>query len=212
MTVPSLSKKYLQTSQKHLSASNATYVQVAMSTKKSTNPATTFSTLVCTNGNNNHINQLSTQTSQSGPRPPTMIPLSQQETPTAISTTLTLTPKTGVAHLNAQFSNDQVLQLKKLFKQQYDNVLEIMEMTYSKKFDALTASNQCQLATIHSKIDSVNDSCKYDIKHVFQEYLSFKTQFKEQNSMLITNSEVLNEQKAMLATMRFLQSLMVIVE
>jgi hypothetical protein len=132
MTVPSLSKKYLQTSQKHLSASNATYVQVAMSTKKSTNPATTFSTLVCTNGNNNHINQLSTQTSQSGPRPPTMIPLSQQETPTAISTTLTLTPKTGVAHLNAQFSNDQVLQLKKLFKQQYDNVLEIMEMTYSK--------------------------------------------------------------------------------
>jgi hypothetical protein len=75
-----------------------------------------------------------------------------------------------------------------------------MERTYSKKFDALTVSNQRQLSTIHSKIDSVKDRCTHDIEQVQQDYISFKSQFQEQNSMLITNSEVLNEQKAMLAT------------
>ncbi len=171
-----------------------------MSTTKTTNPTATFSTLARINSNTNHNNQLSTQINQQSSRPPTMIPLSQRETPTAISTTSTLTPNTGVAHLTAQCNNDQVLQLTKSFKQQYDNALETMEMRYSKRFDALTASNQSQLATIHSKIDSVNESCKHDIERVRQDYLSFQTQFKEKNNMLITNSEVLNEQKAMLAT------------
>jgi hypothetical protein len=35
---------------------------------------------------------------------------------------------------------------------------------------------------------------------VRQDYLSFQTQFKEQNDMLVTNLVVLNEQKSMLAT------------
>jgi hypothetical protein len=199
-SVPSLPKKYPQPSKTNKSVSNATYVQVAMSTTKPSNPMATFSTLVRANSNTTQTNQLSTQTNQPSPRPPTMIPLSQRETPTAISTTSTLTPNTGVAHLSTQFANDQVLQLKKSFKQQYDNALETMEIRYSKKFEAITASNQRQLATIHSKIDSVNESCKHDIERVRQDYLSFQTQFKEQNNMLVTNSEVLNEQKAMLAT------------
>lgn len=73
-------------------------------------------------------------------------------------------------------------------------------MTYAKKFDALTASNQSQFELIHSKIDLINNSCKSDIKQVRQDYLSFQTQFKEQNDMLVTNLVVLNEQKSMLAT------------
>jgi hypothetical protein len=197
LTVPALSKKYSQPTK---AAPAATYVQVALSTSKTVNPATTFSKLIRTNSTKTNNNQLSTQQSHSSQRPPTMIPLSQREMPTAISTTSTLTPNTGVAHLNTQFSNDQVLQLKQSFKQQYDSALEIMEKSYSKKFDALTMSNQRQLAHIHSKIDSVDDRCKNDIERVRQDYLSFKSQFQEQNTMLITNSEVLNEQKAMLAT------------
>jgi hypothetical protein len=126
LTVPALSKKYLQLLKQHSSASKGTYAQVALSSNKSTNPANMFSTLVCTNDDKNN-NQLCTQIPHSGPRLPTMIPLSQQETPTAISTASTLTPNTGVAHLNSQLSNDQVLQLKKSFKQQYDSALEIME-------------------------------------------------------------------------------------
>jgi uncharacterized protein YicC (UPF0701 family) len=195
-----LLKKHHTHSKQQSSAPTATYIQVAMSSKKTVHPEAHFSNLVRADTNAKQTTQLSTQVSQSSKRPPTMIPLSQRETPTAISSTSTLTPNTVIAHRNSQFSNDQVLQIKKTIKQQYDNALEMMELAYSKKFDALTASNQQQLDTIHSKIDSVNENCKNDIEQVRQDYLTFQTQFKEQNDMLVTNSAVLNEQKTMLAT------------
>jgi hypothetical protein len=200
LTPSVLLKKHHTLSKQRSSTPTATYVQVAMTSKKKVPPEAQFSTLVRTDTNTKQTTQLSTQVSQSSTRPPTMIPLSQRETTTAISSTSTLTPNTVIAHRNSQFSNDQVLQIKQTMKQQYDNALEMMEIAYSKKFDALTASNQQQLDTIHSKIDSVNETCKNDIERVRQDYLTFQTQFKEQNDMLVTNSAVLNEQKTMLAT------------
>jgi hypothetical protein len=171
-----------------------------MTSSQSTKPVNQFSTIVRTNNSERPNNVPPPPTIPPGQRPPTMIPLSQRETPTAISTTSTLTPNTGLVQRNAQFSNDHVLQLKKTFQQQYDNALGMMEISYTKKFEALTASNQRQFDSIHTKIDQVNKSCKTDIDQVRNEYLSFQTQFREQTDMLATNSVILNEQKTMLAT------------
>jgi hypothetical protein len=192
--------KTLPNSQKQSQSKNPSYIQIAMSTKKITTPTNQFNTFSRTNNNTKLRTTPTPSISPQGQRPPTLIPLSQREPPTAISTTSTLTPNTGLVQRNAQFSNDQVLQLKKTFQQQYDNALGMMEISYSKKFDALTASNQRQIDSIHSKIDQVNNSCKSDIDQVRKEYLSFQSQFKEQTDMLATNSVSLNEQKTMLAT------------
>lgn len=113
LVLPPTSKNYPPHSQEQSIKTNPTYVQVAMKTNKPTTQVNQFTTLICADNSKKVISNQNSTVIQQGKCPPTMIPLSQYEPPTAISTTSTLTPNTGIAHRSVRFSNDQVVQLKK---------------------------------------------------------------------------------------------------
>jgi hypothetical protein len=90
-----------------------------------------------------------------------------------------------------KYLNDKVGQITRMFSKKYDSAMVSMESEYQKKFENLLQTNNTQMATIHLKIEKVQEVCTNDIQEVWNECLNFQSQFKEQNVMLSSLKELI---------------------